>query len=142
MHTSRHQNGFSLLEAIVAMTIMATCLLALYAWLSTSTLALNRVRANAQALSDARAALAIISTVNPMQTPSGRRTVTPLEVRWTSRPLTDLRLGMSPAGSATPFDFRLFEMTVEVRRGNAVVRAFEVRKVGWVVARQVSTDDL
>ena len=55
----RHrQHGFSLLEAIVALTIMATCLLALYAWLSTSTFALGRVGANSRALQDARAAMA------------------------------------------------------------------------------------
>lgn len=139
--SSLQQRGFSLLEAIVALTIMATCLLALYAWLSTSTLALNRVRANAQSLTDARAAQAVIETINPMQNPSGQRALPPLEIRWKSRPLTDLRFGISPAGAATPFDLRLFELSVEVRRDNQTVREYQVRKIGWAAARKVNPDD-
>lgn len=135
------QRGFSLLEAIVALTIMATCLLALYAWLSTSTLALNRVRNNAAALADARAAMAVIETVNPMAEPSGTRRLPPLEVRWKSEPLTDLRLGMSPAGGATQFDFRLYALDVEVLRDSQPVRDFRIRKTGWAASRPVAADD-
>lgn len=135
------QRGFSLLEAIVALTIMATCLLALYAWLSTSTLALNRVRANAAALADARAAMAVVETINPMAEPNGSRELPPLEIRWKSRPLTNLRLGMSPAGGATQFDFRLYALDVEVLRDNRLVRDFSVRKTGWAAARPVAADD-
>ena len=139
-HASQH--GFSLLEAIVALTIMATCLLALYAWLSTSTFALTRVRASALSLQDARTAMAAIETINPMAEPDGTRKLPPLEVRWKAKPLTDLRIGMSRAGTATQFDFRLFELDVEVLRDNAVVRDFSVRRTGWVSARPILPDDL
>lgn len=133
--------GFSLLEAIVAMTIMATSLLALYAWLSTSTLGLNRARDSALALQDARSALALIEAVNPMAEPTGVRTLAPLEVRWTSTPLTELRHGISRSGTATQFDLRLYELDVEVRRDGNVVREFSVRKAGWVAARSIANDD-
>lgn len=135
------QQGFSLLEAIVALTIMATCLLALYAWLSTNTFALNRTRENALSLQDARSALALVETLNPMSEPSGARRVDPLEVRWKARPLTDRRIGMSRAGTATQFDFQLFEVDVEVLRENKVVREFSVRKAGWEAARPILPDD-
>ena len=137
----RVQHGFSLLEAIVAMTIMATCLMALYAWLSSSTLAINRVRANASALTDARVAKAIIETVNPMSEGKGSRLLAPLEIRWEARPISELRLGMSPAGSATPFDFRLYELDVRVLRDGQMVREFRMRKAGWVLARPINTND-
>ena len=135
------QQGFSLLEAIVALTIMATCLLALYAWLSTSTFAITRVRASAFALQDARTAMAVIETVNPMAEPDGNRKLPPLEIRWKARPVTDLRMGMSRSGTATQFDFRLFDLDVEVVRDNAVVRDFSVRKTGWIAARPPVRDD-
>lgn len=135
------QQGFSLLEAIVALTIMATCLLALYAWLSTSTFALNRVRANAAALQDARVASAVLETINPMREAEGRRQIPPLEIRWKSRPATDLRIGMSRAGTATQFDFRLYDVDVEVRRDGNVVREFTVRKTGWEAARPILPEE-
>ena len=140
-HSHAGQQGFSLLEAIVALTIMATCLLALYAWLSTSTFAINRVRASAFSLQDARAALAVIETVNPMAEPSGNRKLPPLEIRWKAVPLTDLRLGMSRSGTATQFDFRLFQLDVEVLRDNVIVRDFSVRRAGWIAARPPIRDD-
>lgn len=138
----RHQQGFSLLEAIVALTIMATCLLALYAWLSTSTFALNRTRASALSLQEARSALALIETINPMAESNGKRDLPPLEIRWKARPLTDRRIGMSRAGTSTQFDFQLYELDVEVFRDNTLVRDFSVRRTGWEAARPILPDDL
>lgn len=135
------QSGFSLLEAIVAMTIMATSLLALYAWLSTSTLALNRSRDNSLALQDARSAVALVETINPMAEPSGHRSLPPLDIRWKTRPATEMRHGMSRSGTATQFDLRLYDMEVEVFRGQKLVREFSLRRTGWVVARPIFTDD-
>jgi len=135
------QQGFSLLEAIVALTIMATSLLALYAWLSTSTFALGRARASAQALQDARVAKAIVETINPMKDPTGSRDLPPLEIRWKSRPLTERRTGMSRAGTSTQFDFRLYEVDVEVLRSGTVVRDFSVRRAGWEAARPILPEE-
>ena len=131
------QRGFSLLEAIVALTIMATCLLALYAWLSTSIFGLNRARDSASSLQDARVAQAIVETINPMTTPDGNREIAPLEIRWKSRPITDRRIGMSRAGTATQFDFRLYDIDVEGRRNGVLIRDFTLRKAGWEAARPI-----
>lgn len=135
------QDGFTLLEAIVALTLMATSLLSLYAWLSSNTLALNHVSAKALSLQDSRAALAIVETINPMATPSGQRELDPLQIRWKSEPLSDQRTGVSPAAAATPFDFRLYLMDITVMRDKRIVNEFSVRKTGWVVARPIVLDD-
>lgn len=120
---------------------MATCLLALYAWLATSTLAIRHVSARAQGLQDARTALAIMQTVNPMATPKGQRAVPGLEIRWEAKPLSIRLFGMSEAYGATPFDFQLFDLDVSVLRGQQMVREFHMRKTGWVLARPVSPND-
>ena len=93
------------------------------------------------ALQDARVAKAVIETINPMAEPTGRRDLKPLEIIWKSRPLTDLRLGMSRAGTATQFDFRLYELDVQVKRDGVAVRDFNVRKTGWVAARPIMMDE-
>jgi len=136
------QQGFSLLEAILALTIMSTCLLALYAWLSTSTLSLNRASAHALALQDARAAKAVVDTINPLLTPEGARELPPLHIRWTATPLSERRYGMTVSGSANQFDFMLYELDVEVLRDGQPVHRFTTRKTGWVNARPIPLDEL
>ncbi|WP_168198943.1 PulJ/GspJ family protein [Luteimonas granuli] len=134
--TSRSaQAGFTLLEAIVAMVVMGTCLLALYGWLSTNTIAVTRAQAQMRAVADARSALAAIESINPMSERSGTREIPPLTVSWDSTPLTPTRPGISQAGMPTLFDFALYRLDVRVAREGAVVREFQVRRVGWVQAR-------
>jgi len=134
------QQGFSLLEAIVALVLMATCLMALYAWLSANTHALGRAAWHAQALADARAARAVLETVNPMAEPDGVREVPPLIIRWRAQPLGEQRFGLIPFGGATQFDLNLYDLEVEVLRDGEVVREFNVRKTGWVAARPIPPD--
>ena len=134
-HGRAAQDGFTLLEAIVAMVIMATALLALYSWLSTSTMALNRAQAQAHAIEDARAALALVEDINPMVEPDGERIAAPLTVRWRSQALTERRPGLSRIGMPTQFDFILYQVDVEVLRDGRLVRQFDLRRAGWEVAR-------
>jgi len=137
----RRPHGFTLLEAIVAMVIMATALLALYSWLSANTIAMNRVVAQASSLEDARTALALVETINPMATPGGEREAGPLLVRWSSEPVAGKRPGLSQAGLPTQFDLTLYEISVQVLRDGREVRAFSFRKAGWVAARPIQLDD-
>jgi len=137
-----HQQGFSLLEAIVALTIMSTCLLALYAWLSTSTLSLNRASAHALALQDARTAKAVVDTINPLMTPEGTRELPPLLIRWNATPVSERRYGMTVSGGANQFDFMLYELAVEVLRDGHPVYTFTTRKTGWENARPIPLDEL
>lgn len=133
--TDRAQGGFTLLEAIVAMVVMATSMLALYGWLSSNTIAVTRAQAQLQAVEDARSALALVESINPMSEPSGTREIPPLTVSWESTAMTPTRSGLSPAGMPTLFDFALYRLDVRVTRGDRVVREFQVRRAGWVQAR-------
>lgn len=127
--------GFTLLEAIVAMTIMATCLLALYAWLSSNTIAVSRAAAQTRALADARSALAVIESIDPLAEPSGQRVTGPLTVRWQAHEAAPTAVGIGQAGFPTLFDFTLYDVDVQVLRGDVAVKEFRVRRTGWKQAR-------
>ena len=136
----RPQPGFTLLEAIVALVIMATTLLALYAWLGSNAIAVRRAQAVSQGLGDARVALEVVEGINPMSEDRGSREVGPLTVRWTATPLGDRRTGTTPAGSAAPYDYTLYDVHVEALRDGLVTYAFNVRRAGWVATRTLDMD--
>ena len=48
---------------------------------------------------------------------------------------------MSRAGTSTQFDFRLYEVEVEVLRNGAPVREFSMRKAGWEAARPILPEE-
>ncbi|QNN71390.1 PulJ/GspJ family protein [Thermomonas carbonis] len=77
--------GFTLLEAIVALVILSIGALALYGWLSTNMIALERVRARQEQEIVARSSLDLVRRLNPMETPTGERRVDDLIVKWSGR---------------------------------------------------------
>lgn len=144
MTARRHdrQSGFTLLEAIVALVIMATTLMVLYAWLASSTLGAERSADNATTLNDARTALAYLERINPMVEPSGSATLGPFKLSWESEPVTDRRTGRSASGDPSPYDYQLFDMTAQVKREGRTEREFTVRRAGWVATRVVDPNEL
>lgn len=85
MQKHRLQRGFSLLEAIVALTLLAVAGLALFSWINASFGGISRAEA-AQARAHAQSnALAYIQTVNPMAQPSGEAKLGSLTVGWLAR---------------------------------------------------------
>src|SRR3546814_15921721 len=75
--------GFTLLEAIVALVIFAMGAFALYGWLSTNLITLERARVGSEALVVRQSALELLRDVNPMRDPSGEREAGALRVQWT-----------------------------------------------------------
>src|SRR3546814_8834150 len=75
--------GFTLLEAIVALVIFAMGAFALYGWLSTNLITLERARVGSEALVVRQSALELLRDVNPMRDPSGERDAGALRVQWT-----------------------------------------------------------
>ncbi|WP_447585086.1 PulJ/GspJ family protein [Pseudoxanthomonas mexicana] len=142
MTPRRTQAGFSLLEAIVALTIFSICAMALYAWMSVNQTALVRVQARDAAVRDGRAALAALELVNPMADPAGNRALPGgLEVRWDSHEIVPRAPGTGVAGGMLVFDMALYEMEVSAVRKGRVVAAFTVRRAGWETVRTMRDDD-
>jgi general secretion pathway protein I len=138
---NRRQHGFTLLEAIVALTIFSICAIALYGWLATNVRALGRVEAASQSVEDGRTALAVLETINPMTEPSGTRELPQgVSVRWQSREI-ERRPGISAAGTLLAFDLALYDVRLEVLHDGTVTRVLDVRRAGWITARSLAPDD-
>lgn len=132
----RPARGFSLLEAIVALTIFSMSAVALYGWLATNMRALGRVETQQARVRDGRAALAVLESVNPMAEPRGERNLPDgLQIRWTSRELVPPRAGKGPAGNTLVFDLALYNLEVAVSRDGRETTRFTVRRAGWKTAR-------
>ena len=132
--------GFTLLEAIVALVIFTMGALALYGWLSTNVITLNRIRDRQQVEETLHSALDLIRRSNPMQVPTGKREVGDLEVRWTSAPVEPPRPNVDQTGTPGIFMVGLYDVRVRVLRGQRELHAFNVRQIGWDQVRAV--DDL
>jgi len=137
-----NEAGFSLLEAIVALTVFSVCAMALYGWLAVNQSALVRVQASDAAVRDGRSALAALESVNPMAEPEGERLLPgDLEVRWTSIEIVERQPGSGPGGTQLIFDLALYEIDVQVLREGREVRRFAVRRAGWETVRTLVDED-
>src|SRR5690606_22724338 len=135
----RSVRGFSLLEAVVALAILAAAGLALFAAMSQSMQMVGRAEDSRASDAAMRNALAWVEQLNPMETPSGELQFPPYTVSWTSALVEPAR--PSATGYLLPglYDVGLYRLELTLRRDNALVRDFEVRKIGY---RQVREPDV
>lgn len=127
--------GFTLLEAIVALVVFSMGALALYGWLSTNMITLERIRDRQDVETAMQSALDMIRRTNPMEVPGGRRQAGNLTVTWTSEPLAPPRPNVDQSGSPGIFAIGLYEATVRVLRDGRELQVFRVRQVGWKQVR-------
>ncbi|HBK56274.1 MAG TPA: hypothetical protein DDZ76_08340 [Xanthomonadales bacterium] len=138
VRSSRFQHGFTLLEAIVAMTLFALAAFSLYAWLNANLHTLARVEAGRDTLAVQHSALELVRTINPMREPEGRREVGPLVVAWQAHPLLPPTDGKTALGALSLFEVGLYQVDVAVWSDGRALPGFAIRQVGW---RQVRTID-
>ena len=127
----RAQTGFTLLEAIVALVVFTMGALALYGWLSTNIITLDRIRARQQLELTMHSALDLIRRTNPMDTPVGERQVGDLKVSWISALLEPAKPNVVQSGRPGIFVVGLYEVSVRVSRNGQLLQTFQVRQVGW-----------
>lgn len=125
------ERGFSLLEAVVALAILAAAGLALFAAMGQSMQMVGRAEDSRTADAAMRNALAWVEQLNPMETPSGELQFLPYTVSWTSALVEPAR--SSATGYLQPglHDVGLYRLHLVLRRDSVVVREFDVRRIGY-----------
>ena len=129
--TAAQAAGFTLLEAIVAMVVFTMGAFALYGWLATNTITLERIRQRQQIEAATQSALDMIRRSNPMESPEGQRKVGDLMVTWTAKLVEPARTGSSQEGAPTLFAVGLYDVDVRVMHAGRELGAFRVRQAGW-----------
>ncbi len=135
---SKGNAGFALLEAIVAITIMAAALVPIYGLISTSVDAVRRLsEANLQTEANF-SALEVMRAVNPMVTPEGVIDMGKFRVLWRAELLTQpLDQLQYPRGTGL-YKVALYKTQVKVvTSGDHVLSEFAMQQFGNLRVRNL-----
>lgn len=127
--------GFTLLEAIVALVVFSMGAMALYGWLSTNVITLNRIKERQQVEEAMLSALDMIRRTNAMELPSGQRQAGDLRVVWNSVAVVPARFNAHRDGMPGIFQIGLYDAEVRVLRDSRQLHVFKVRQIGWKQVR-------
>ena len=126
-----NQKGFSLLEAIVALVIIASTGIALLDWINTNLMSLQHVQAAEQRNNATRNALAFMETINPMEHAQGEEIVGVYKISWNAEAIALPKDGIGPMGEMSLFQVGLYETTVKVQAEDGLLTRFTIRQVGF-----------
>jgi general secretion pathway protein I len=115
MRAERAARGFGLLEAIVALTLLASTGLALFTWINQSLSTAQRLREHERDQQWRQLAAAWLQTVDPQAQPSGEAEPVPgLRLRWSSRPLMpQTAVPPWPGGNRSSWAVRLYAVEAQ-----------------------------
>ncbi len=133
---SRFAEGFTLLEAIVALTILSAAGLALFAGMTQSLQMVqraDRARASDAAL---RNAIAWLAQVNPMLSPEGAQPLGDYRLVWRARPVEAPRDGTTGYLQPGLYKVGLYDLDIELWRGRSLEREATLRRAGWEQVRE------
>lgn len=141
MKSKSRQSGFSLLEAIVALTILATSGLALFSWLSVSFDGLFRLREMTEKQEVMEDLHAFFSTLNIQHEGAESLMVNGYTVTWDAHLYEPVQTGRSMAGGASNFDLGLYNVDIQVAKGRRNLGTYTTRLVGYSKVRNIDSDD-
>lgn len=125
------QTGFSVLEAIAAIALLAIAmmpLLALQGQLARSALAIERAELAAR---HERNALAFLEAVNPTLAPQGEEDLGEARLVWRSRPVSAEKPALNASNETGRFLMRLYDVEARIIDASGRERVFVIRRVGW-----------
>ena len=139
----RPQAGVGLLEAIVALTLLASAGGALFAWIGQSVRAAVRVEQAQQRAADQLMAQAALQGVNPFLNPRGELQVGTLRISWQAELVAPLRVSLSTEiGQPERWRVGLYRLEVVTRRQDDGTEArFSVTQTGLQLIHPVPVRD-
>lgn len=131
------QGGFSLLEAIVALVLLSTVGMALFSWINTSLIGLNRAQAVITRTQTIQNALSAMEQINPAEAESGEMQVGNMEIEWYTEIVEPLQDGVGyPLGTGL-YQIGLYDTHVTVKQEDKEQVSFVIRQVGFLQVRTI-----
>lgn len=129
--------GFTLLEAVVAIALVAVAALPLYAFFSRTLDGLYRAAEVNRQSETSLTAITFLSGLNPMERPSGETELGSLRIRWTSRELVPATDVMAYPRGLGIHQAALYEVTAELLDGTRLRTTVALRLVGYRRVREL-----
>ena len=128
----RAQSGFSVIEALAALAIIAIALIplmSLQVQVSRGYIHQRELRAE---LTARRNGLALLRDLNIMESPSGVRALDPeTTMSWSAAPISPLTRNTRQGAGEGEFSVRLFRVRISLIRPGASPDVFSVEQLGW-----------
>ncbi|MGR8934454.1 MAG: PulJ/GspJ family protein [Gammaproteobacteria bacterium] len=137
------QQGFSLIEAIVSLVLIATVGMAVFVWINAELSSLRKITDLQQQAEAIRNTLSFIKTVNPMTTPEGNYQFGEFHLAWNSETLSKPKPGTGYPRGISLYDVGFYKMNVTVSLENTEIASYTVHKTGYKQVRflQLDTED-
>lgn len=131
------QNGFTLLEAIVALVILSTAGLAMFSWLNTNLQTTHRIQALSAELNAKENALEYMKSINPMQTNQGQALIGDITIKWDSKPIIPPMDGANYPNGMSLYQIALYETSIRMdKTDNPSWITFKIQQMGYRKVRE------
>lgn len=139
MNGRKRQQGFTLMEAIVALVLIATTGMALFGWINSNIVALSRVKERNSENAATMNVVEYMNNINPMSMPEGRADMGAYTLSWTSRAVDDIVDGASYPLGISLYQLALYESKISVDRSDGQ-HWFDLtmRQVGYKKVRSIA----
>lgn len=131
------QRGFTLLEAIVALSVLAMAAMALYGWLNSSLILLKRVDDVYQSIEAVESALEWVSALDPYQQVEGEQEIAGALMHWRFVPIGSPQGAHDMHGNLSVNDAQLFTAYITISRDGEQLASFELLQLGLQQQRSV-----
>lgn len=124
------QRGFTLLEAIVALSVLAMAAMALYGWLNSSLILLKRVDDVYQSIEAVESTLEWVSTLDPYEQSEGEQDIAGTSLHWRFVPVGSPQAANDMYGNLSVNDAQLFTAYITISRDGKPLASFELLQLG------------
>ena len=127
----KRENGFSLLEAIVALVLLSSAGMAIFALVNTHLVSLGRIQQNAQNNHAIQITLEWVQQINPMETPEGESDLNGLHLQWHAKLIEPVKDSVKYPRGIGLYQVGLFDTDVSLFQDKIRLVQFTLRQVGY-----------